>query len=153
MNSGSEPEFVPRAWLDPRLEIRDSPIHGRGTFARAAIAAGELVTGWPHRIVDGRIWVPPDDRTAPEAFLNHSCDPHIWMTDEVTLVACRAIAPAEELTTDYALFELDRQWTARWRCRCGSPRCRGTVTGRDYELRELQERYGNHFHPDLLRRK
>jgi uncharacterized protein len=97
--------------------------------------------------------VPPDDRTAPEAFLNHSCDPNVWMADEVTLVARRAIAAAEELTTDYALFELDRQWAARWRCHCGSPRCRATVSGRDYELPELQERYGSHFHPELLKRR
>jgi uncharacterized protein len=99
-----------------------------------------------------RVWVPPDDRTAPEAFLNHSCDPNVWMADEVTLVARRAIAPLEELTIDYALFELDRSWTARWLCQCGSALCRGSVTGRDYELAELQARYGRHFHPMVLRR-
>jgi uncharacterized protein len=126
------------------------------------------VTIWPHRLLgadesappgevwpraDGtRVWVPPDDRTAPEAFLNHSCDSNVWMADEVTLVARRAIAPLEELTIDYALFELDRGWTARWLCQCGSALCRGSVTGRDYELAELQARYGKHFHPMVLRR-
>jgi len=74
------------------------------------------------------------------------------MSNEVTLVARRAIEPGEELTTDYALFELDRDWSARWRCRCGTPHCRGVVTGRDYELPELQERYGTHFHPALLKK-
>jgi hypothetical protein len=37
----------------------------------------------------------------------------------VTLVARRGVAPAEELTIDYALFELDLAWKSRWRCRCG----------------------------------
>lgn len=143
-------------------------MHGRGTFATAEIAEGEMVTVWEHRILDSAhgapvgdlwprpnetfVWIPPNDRTAAEAFLNHSCDPNVWMADEVTLVARRAIALAEELTTDYALFELDRDWTARWRCRCGAALCRGSVTGRDYELPELQARYGKHFHPVVLRR-
>ncbi|HET9352180.1 MAG TPA: SET domain-containing protein-lysine N-methyltransferase, partial [Burkholderiales bacterium] len=110
------------AWLDPRLEVRESALNGRGTFALAAIPAGDVVTIWPHRILpadeeappgdvwprfDGtRIWVPADDPTAPEAFLNHSCDPTVWLADEVTLEARRAIARAQELTIDYALFEL-----------------------------------------------
>ena len=143
-------------------------MHGRGTFATAEIAAGDVVTIWEHRVLDSAdraphgdlwpradgtfVWVPPNDPTAAEAFLNHSCDPNVWMADEVTLVARRSIAAAEELTIDYALFELDRGWSARWQCRCGAALCRGSVSGRDYELAELQARYGRHFHPMVLRR-
>ena len=74
------------------------------------------------------------------------------MVDEVTLAARRPIAAGEELTIDYALFELDRTWTARWRCRCASALCRGSITGRDYERPELRERYARHFHPMVLER-
>ena len=30
-------------------------------------------------------------------------------------------------------------------CRCGSPRCRGTVTGKDWMKPELQEKYRGWF--------
>jgi hypothetical protein len=151
-----------------RLQIRESPLHGRGTFALAAIPAGDVVTIWPHRILrahedappgnvwprlDGtRVWVPADNPTAPEAFLNHSCDPNLWLGDEVTLVARRAIACAQELTIDYALFELDPAWVSRWHCRCCAVSCRGSITGRDFQQPDLQARYGQHFHPEVVRR-
>ena len=83
------------SWLDPRLEIRDSALHGRGTFARAPIAAGEILTVWAHRVLtapelaaapsgslsargEGRwLWQPLDDHHAPDYLLNHSCDSHL----------------------------------------------------------------------------
>src|ERR671918_1916810 len=113
---------MPDSWLDPRLEIRTSRVHGRGAFARAEISEGELVTVWEHRILDTRddappgelwprsdgtfVWVPANDRAAAEAFLNHSCDPNVWMADEVTLIARRADAAGEELIAGYPLFGL-----------------------------------------------
>jgi hypothetical protein len=30
-------------------------------------------------------------------------------------------------------------------CHCGSARCRGKVSGEDWKLPELQQRYGNYF--------
>lgn len=33
-------------WIDPRIEIRSSPMHGRGMFATAPIKQGEVVTIW-----------------------------------------------------------------------------------------------------------
>ena len=87
-----------------------------------------------------------------EHFLNHSCEPNVWMTDEVTLVARHGIAPGEELTADYALWESDPGWVSPFRCRCGASTCRGVITGRDWQSRELQQRYGGHFHPKLRAR-
>ena len=40
-------------------------------------------------------------------YTNHSCDPNVWMQDEVTLAARRDIAIGEELTIDYAMIEGD----------------------------------------------
>ena len=88
-------------------------------------------------------------------FINHSCDPNVWMQDEVTLVARRDIARGEELTIDYAMFEEDEDWVPSWECHCGSRLCRGRFTGKDWRCRELQERYWNHFSPfinDRIRR-
>lgn len=69
--------------------------------------------------------------------------------DEVTLVARRLVAAGEELTADYALWELDPEWVSPFRCRCGAAECRGVITGRDWEDPELQRRYAAHFHPVL----
>jgi hypothetical protein len=85
-------------------------------------------------------------------FINHSCDSNVWLADEHTLVARRGIAAGEELTIDYALFEGDEEDVKPWDCRCGSPLCRRRITGRDWRLAELQERYRDHFSPFINRR-
>jgi hypothetical protein len=91
----------------------------------------------------------PDE---PAQFLNHSCDPNVWMQDEITLVARRDIPAGEELTADYAMWEWDETWGAPWKCTCGTVLCRGTVTGRDWRLPALQERYRGHFSPFINER-
>ena len=72
--------------------------------------------------------------------------------DEVTLAARKHVEPGEELTTDYALFELDIGSVCGFECRCGSGVCRRTITGRDWQLPELQTRYAGHWHPTLTQR-
>jgi uncharacterized protein len=74
------------------------------------------------------------------------------MVDEVTLVTRRAIEAGEELTADYALWEMDESWVSGWKCNCGSIHCRGTITGDDWRLRELQARYKGHFLPVITER-
>jgi uncharacterized protein len=155
------------AWIDPRLEIRPSPLGGRGSYARQLIKESEIVTIWGAEVftkeevnvekTQGRLVVPIGeglylayeiyDNEAPDHFLNHSCDPNIWLVDEVTLVARRAVDLGEELTADYATWELQEVWVSPWSCNCRSHLCRGIITGRDWRLPELQDRYGNHFLP------
>ena len=63
--------------------------------------------------------------------------------------AASGIAPGEELTTDYALFD-DNDETMQ--CQCGMPSCRGTISGRDWQRPDLQRRYGDYFSSYLQRR-
>lgn len=83
--------------------------------------------------------------------LNHSCDPNLWMQDEVTVVARRDVPQGEELTIDYALFTANPQWKLEG-CNCDSKFCRHTITGNDWKLPELQEKYKNHFSPYINQR-
>jgi hypothetical protein len=83
---------------------------------------------------------------------NHSCNPNTWMKNEVTIIARRNIEPGEELTLDYAMIEADEDHVAVAECRCGTPECRKRITGKDWRLPELQERYENHFAPMIGRR-
>lgn len=93
-----------------------------------------------------------EDEEDPADFMNHSCDPNVWMQDEVTLVARRDISPGEELTIDYALFEADENWARRWECRCGTELCRSVYTGRDWQRQDLRESYQGHFSPFINER-
>lgn len=166
-------------WISPKLEVRDSPVHGNGTFAVAAIETGELLEVWGQRWeghptvsytadrdavqrarADGRIVMQWDadlysietPGADPGYFINHSCDPNVWFRDSFSLIARRPIGAGDEVTLDYALMESEPSFVAAWRCRCGSFRCRGVVTGRDWRDHDLQHRYEGHFIPLLNKR-
>lgn len=167
----SEP-YRTSSWIDPRIETRDTSARGRGSFARALIRAGEVVTIWGGQIfsiadvaagktkkgtvaaiAEDRVLAAPAGASAPDdQFLNHSCDPNVWLRDEVTLIVRRDIAAGEELTADYVFWEYDEDYVARWECACGSSFCRGRITGRDWRRRDLQERYNGHFSPFINER-
>jgi hypothetical protein len=80
-------------------------------------------------------------------FGNHSCDPNLWHLDTFTLGTRRQINADEELTIDYATQTANPGFW--FRCRCGSPRCRHKVTGDDWRLPALKDRYGGHWVPVL----
>jgi hypothetical protein len=164
-------EYRPESWVDPRVERRKSAIEGFGTFARAPIRAGEVVFIFGGDLVTdadvaaGRVIDHSylnvaeglylghrvDAGISLDDYLNHSCAPNIWMQDEVTVAAMRDIAPGEELVIDYVMY-LPSGWVAPWPCRCGTSACRGTVSGDDWVLPELQERYRGHFSPFVERK-
>jgi uncharacterized protein len=157
------------SWLHPRVEVRDSPIEGRGLFALGVLQAGEPVVRLGGRLIDdaamarvarteqrysamrldedSHLLMASDD---PASHGNHSCDPNLWLEGALTegaltIVARHDIAPGEELTLDYALVTDDDAWSMS--CSCGATTCRGIVTGKDWQLPELQERYRGHFLP------
>ena len=143
----SWPEPPPDVWADPRVDVRDSVIEGRGLCATEAIAAGEVVVRLGGRLVDdaeldrriaaGDAYV--DSITVrPHAHLvrptgsiahfgNHSCDPTLEIGGPYELVTRRAVAAGEELTIDYATLSGAEGFTMA--CRCGASACRGVVTG------------------------
>jgi hypothetical protein len=84
--------------------------------------------------------------------INHSCDSNLWLADEVTIVARRDIASGEELTLDYALTTVEATWMLDQPCHCGSALCRHIITGNDWLLPEVQQRYQGHFAPFINHR-
>jgi hypothetical protein len=97
---------------------------------------------------DAHLVGPVEVTAREEGSLNHSCDSNLWMADETTLVARRDIGAGEELTVDYALFTALSVAVIEG-CRCGSPSCRGTVTGDDWRLPAVREQYRGRFSPFL----
>jgi hypothetical protein len=66
------------------------------------------------------------------SIVNHSCDPNCGVrvngAGGPDLVARQDIAPAEEITFDYAMRNYSVEHFPS-RCRCGAACCRGSVTG------------------------
>ena len=98
-----------------RVELGSSTIDGTGMFAREAIEEGEVVVIWggivftgadikerragEHSVAAigeglylGAAW---DEAESPDDFMNHSCDPNIWMQHEVTLSPEETLKPVK----------------------------------------------------------
>jgi hypothetical protein len=144
----STPPYPTDCWLTPLAGVGESPIEGSGLFATARITSGDVVMRLGGQLIDDATLAALTAH--PARYGNHSCDPSLWHTDAVTVVARRDVAAGEELTIDYATHTGTETWTMA--CRCGSPRCRRTVTGRDWRLAHLQRAYGRHWSPPLLER-
>jgi len=160
------------SYLSPKTEVRESKIHGRGLFAIADIAKDEIVAVKGGRIVDRKmlrekitprlgpveiqidddLFIAPvtdEERELSMLYSNHSCDANLGIRGEITLVAMRDIRAGEELTHDWATTD-DDDYSVE--CKCGAPNCRKTVTGKDWQRPELQERYAGYFSAYLARK-
>lgn len=152
------------SYLSPKTVVKESPIHGRGLFAQSAISNDEIVAVKGGHIISldlleqlrprlgaaeiqiaDNLFICPaneEERGGSMIFSNHSCDPNIGVHGQIVFVAMRDIAAGEELTHDWAMTDDD---DSSIECHCGSARCRGTVTGKDWQRPELQERYRGYF--------
>ncbi len=157
-------------YLSPKLEASTNPDKGGfGVFAREFIAAGELLVVWGGEVVTGEQLYQLPERARqhslqvdeglylvatrppePADYVNHSCEPNAGLRGQISLVALRDILPGEEVCFDYAMT--DSSPYDEFICGCGTPSCRTRVTGNDWRLMELWERYDNHFSTYLLHR-
>ena len=62
------------------------------------------------------------------------------------------IKSGEEITADYALWEADENYISKWECSCGSIDCRKKITGKDWRINKIQEKYKDHFSPLINKR-
>lgn len=140
-----------------RIQVRRSGIHGKGVFALAPIAAGERIIEYTGKVItwkqaqrahphdpsdpnhtfffhiDDKRVIDGNDGGNSAKWINHSCGPNCEADEvdgRVFVMALRDIEPGEELNYDYGLI-LEGRHTAKvkkmFECRCGSPRCRGTM--------------------------
>jgi len=160
------------SYRSPKTEVRESKIHGRGLFAAADIAKDEIVAVKGGHIVDRKtlgekispvlgpveiqidddLFIAPvteEERETSMLYSNHSCDPNLGMRGEITFVAMRDICAGEELTHDWAMTD-DDDYSIE--CNCGVPDCRKTLSGKDWQRPDLQERYASYFSAYLARK-
>ena len=69
---------------------------------------------------------------------------------QVGLVAMRDIEAGSELTFDYAMS--DGGPYDEFDCHCGNANCRGKMSGNDWKLPELWQKYDGYFSPYLAGR-
>lgn len=103
-----------KARKSPLYEVRKSPLHGKGLFARRKIAEGTVIGVYRGtRVEDGErdgdhvLWVEQEDGGVygidgknELRYVNHSVDPNVEF-EEADLVALRDIARGEELLHHY----------------------------------------------------
>jgi SET domain-containing protein len=141
----------------PLIEVRNSPVHGRGVFAAKHIPKGTRIVEYlgdrvSHKAADDRyedhdendnhtFLFIVDKNTVIDAgvggndarFINHQCEGNCESVIEnrrVFIDATRDIAPGDELGYDYEIGrEKDDPPNVDeiYACRCGSPKCRGTM--------------------------
>jgi uncharacterized protein len=142
---------------NPYFELRTSAIQGTGAFATRTIKKGTRIIEYlgqriTWKTADKRyddekmgrhhtFLFTVDDKTVIDAavngnearFINHSCDPNCEaITDRkrIFIDAKKTIPAGTELVYDYQ-YERSDDHTADdekfYRCRCGSPKCRGTI--------------------------
>ncbi len=141
----------------PLVEVRNSPVHGRGVFAVKPIPKKTRIIEYlgdriSHDAADKRyedhdendnhtFLFIVDKKTVIDAgvggndarFINHQCEGNCESVIEnrrVFIDATRDIAPGEELGYDYEIGrEKDDPDNVDeiYACRCGSPKCRGTM--------------------------
>lgn len=153
------------SYLAPTLIARANPEKGgMGIFAVEDIAAGDVLAVWAGDIVDyATLMQQPVERRRhsvqveenlfqvllpgrePEGadFVNHSCAPNAGINGQIVLVAMRPIAAGEEVCIDYAMC--DTLPYDEFTCGCGVPECRVVVSGNDWMLPTLQEKYRGFF--------
>jgi SET domain-containing protein len=147
---------MPKA-SQPYFEIRSSSIQGRGAFATRRIRKGTRLIEYvgeriSHAEADRRydddtmrrhhtFLFTLNNRTVLDAavngnearFINHSCEPNCEAVidgSHIYIESIKTIQPGAELVYDYQYErapDADESDEARYPCRCGSPKCRGTI--------------------------
>lgn len=151
------------SYLSPKAEKRSCPEKGGfGLFARVDISSGELLCVWggaiyrvsqlddldPKRVshgiqVEDELYLIPSGEEDSADYVNHSCAPNAGLSGQISLVAMRNIAAEEEICFDYAMS--DSSDYDEFECQCGTPNCRRKITGNDWKLPELRQRYQTYF--------
>ena len=157
------------SYISPKLENRPNNEKGNcGVFARLPVKKGELISLWGGKIISAdevdrdmadftqRVLQIEDNfylltpSMEPADCFNHSCDPNVGLTGQIGLIAMRDIQAGEEVCLDYAMC--DGSNYDEFDCSCGTPECRGRITGEDWKRPELWERYEGYFSPYIQRR-
>lgn len=157
------------------VQFRDSPIAGRGVFARRHFAPGDVVTPYaPNQrrvaasdpdaaeaaetrltLLSGDEVIIPDTAVPGGWLCNHSCNPNatLYSSGAGRIQCTRPIAPGEEVTIFYGWVSHNEP--TRDPCRCGAPACRGFINFdlADDDLNDIRVEAGQVVLDDAMRER
>jgi hypothetical protein len=129
------------------VQFRNSPIQGRGVFARRRFEPGEVIVPYAPKqsrlpvhdpraaeaaetkltLLAGDEVIVPDTSVPGGWLCNHSCHPNATLySSGVGRIQCtRSISPGEEITIFYGW--VSHNDPKRDPCLCGTPQCRGYI--------------------------
>lgn len=159
-----------KSYVSPKVAVHCIPAkNGCGVFATQPIHPGEVVVVWGGDIITGEalaqqpahicthalqveenLYQVSWSELEPGDYVNHSCEPNVGFSGQIAIMAIHPINPGEEICFDYAMC--DGSPYDEFDCGCGTPSCRGRITGDDWQRPELQRRYAGYFSPYLQRR-
>jgi hypothetical protein len=109
---------------------------GEELFAKVNFKKGNLIFTWEVVLKKGRYpcyvgdrwlqiekcqWIAPH-RNNLGLYINHSCNPKLWIKNSVKIVAMKNIRRGEEVTFDYSTSESENGWYLI--CHCENKNCR-----------------------------
>ena len=161
------------SFISPKVKLQISPKSGRGLFVIKKINKNEVVVdyifglgkfvtteedseiydkGLDHMIqVDDDLFFAATKESESEDadLFNHSCNPNCGIRDRLKIISMLDIKVGEELTLDYAMMESSKY---SFKCNCGALNCRQIVTGDDWKIPKLQQKYRGYFSDYLQNR-
>lgn len=130
---------------------------GKGLFTSVKIPANSMImeiTGpiladyqidgnsEQHFQIGPNVFLAPAGEVSDE--LNHHCDPNCYLHcvgNRAFLYSLYLIPVSAELTIDYSATSTDTIDEWQMECKCGSHKCRRTISGHHYLGEELKEKY------------
>ena len=153
-------------WLNPKARIQKVSDKGTGSFAQEIICQGEIVASFGGFVVQTKdlndfsqdrvsrsiqasqtSYILSGTKPEPGDMVNHSCNPNCGAIGISTIVAMKQIEVGQEITFDYAMT--DASPYDEFICLCGEANCRKKITGNDWQLFEIQEKYKGFFNSNI----
>lgn len=136
-------------WINTSTAVKKSNVHGLCRYATESIVKDDIIfvagglaknikeSKWyKGLLIDQDIVLDLPEGSEYEAYVNHSCEPNVYIDGQIVFRALRDIDKDEFLSVDYGTFMLTKKNPID-PCNCGSKKCRGKVTGEDYKFLNL----------------
>lgn len=153
-----------------KVEVLQSSVDKIGMFAKEPILNGEIVyykgghilsrsKFFSSSVINSYLPISDDyvigaisleEENEVKLYNNHSCEPNCGMRGDITFIAIKDISKGKELTIDYACVDNEDY---RFKCNCGNVNCRKIITGFDWQLKSVQEKYNKEYFSSYIQSK
>lgn len=150
-------------FLSEKLELKKTIKKGGfGIYSLKYIKKDEILARWNGEIlttdelskingvkrdrciqIEEDLYLVPLSNSDAADCVNHSCNPNAGLQGQRTLVALRDISPGEEICYDYSMS--DSSSYDEFQCYCNSKNCRGLISGKDWKIKKLWNKYDGYY--------